>query len=208
MANRIIPVPKTIRHNLMGQRFVGLTVLGFAGYKSKHPMWLCRCTCGNEKPIAASCLVTGQGSCGCRKSRTKHSIGGTPEYKTWHRMISRCTNERDPSYARYGGRGITVCKRWLDSVEAFVEDMGKRPGGGYSLDRIDNNGNYEPENCRWANANEQTNNRSNTAHITLHGQRLPLTEWARKMGIDYRVVHSRIRRGWTAEAALTIPVRK
>jgi hypothetical protein len=123
-------------------------------------------------------------------------------------MISRCTNERNPSYARYGGRGITVCERWLNSVEAFVKDMGKRPGDGYSLDRIDNNGNYEPENCRWANANEQTNNRSNTAHIFFNGQYLPLTEWARKMGIDYRVVHSRIRRGWTIEAALTKPIRK
>lgn len=141
-----------------------LTVIEFADVKGGNKRYLCLCDCGNKKVIAGTSLRTGATkSCGClnlEKKRTRdnvHGLHGTKIHKSWSAMIQRCTNPNNPKYYRYGGRGITVCERWK-KFKNFLEDMGI-PKQHLSLDRIDNNGNYEPSNCRWASSLVQGNNR-------------------------------------------------
>jgi len=117
-------------------------------------------------------------------------------------MIQRCTSPNNHAYDRYGGRGIKVCDRWLNSFESFLADMGDKPSSECSLDRIDNNGNYEPSNCRWATATEQMRNRSNSIHLTMNGETLPAAEWAEKLGIPLSRIHARIKHGFSVEQTL------
>jgi hypothetical protein len=130
--------------------------------------------------------------------------GRTPEYTAWRNMINRCTNPGVRSYPRYGGRGIAVCGRWRQNFAAFLADVGFRPGPGYTLDRIDSNGDYEPGNCRWATQVEQQNNRRDNHVITFGGVSKTLSEWARDLGIAPATLQTRInRRGWSLERALS-----
>lgn len=129
---------------------------------------LCRCRCGVEKWVHISNLTSGKTlSCGCDKHRkasenlTKHGMFGTPTYSTWSSMMTRCFNKNSKSFNNYGGRGVSVCDRWK-KFEHFLEDMGEKPNKGISIERINNNGNYEPGNCVWATAKEQNRNRRNT----------------------------------------------
>lgn len=158
--------------DVSGARFGRLVAVEFAGHIGRHRAraWLCKCDCGNTKAIAVSALRAGRTrSCGCGEIANQRSASvqhghcrGTyrsPTHYSWGAMVSRCTNPRDVNYHRYGGRGITICKRWLDSFENFLEDMGERPPG-KTLDRYPNNdGNYERGNCRWATPKEQAANR-------------------------------------------------
>ncbi|MCP8895309.1 hypothetical protein KYK29_10215 [Shinella daejeonensis] len=137
----------------------------------------------------------------------------TPEYQCWLDMKQRCLNPKTEHYARYGGRGITVCDRWVhgDGVtsgfECFLLDMGSRPKG-MTIDRIDNDGHYSPENCRWATRAKQVSNRDVTRRVMVDGESLSLTEACKRLGLNRKMVATRIDRGMTAEDALTHPLRK
>jgi hypothetical protein len=130
----------------------------------------------------------------------------TPEYKAWMAMNERCANVNHQSYSFYGGRGITVCERWRVSFQSFYEDMGPRPSRHHSLDRIDNDAGYFPDNCRWATKSEQQNNIRSNRPITFRGETLNLSQWARKMGLPSDALSRRLNDGWTVEDALTKPI--
>lgn len=131
----------------------------------------------------------------------------TPEYCAWQRMRRRCFTSTDPKYPIYGGRGISVCERW-STFQPFLEDMGRRPGRGYSLDRIDVNGNYEPGNCRWATAKQQAINRRCVIHVEAFGEKLLLAEWAERLGCSEATVRWRLQqRHDSPESAVSRPVQ-
>lgn len=136
------------------------------------------------------------------------SAGRWPEYCVWDAMKQRCLNPRQKNYSSYGGRGIKVCERWL-KFDAFIADMGRRPSKRHTLDRIDNDGDYEPGNCRWAMRKVQQRNRRANHVITLHGLSATLVEWSERTGISDKIISARIHNsGWTPEKAVSVPVGK
>lgn len=153
-----------------GDRFGRLVVVREMPRAGARRVMECLCDCGTRKAVKVGLLRKGTQSCGCFRSEKTAERGRafrthgeaanrTPEYAAWQSMIRRCTGVNGPKYHLYGGRGISVCDRWRDSYEAFLADVGRRPGSGYSLDRIDANGNYEPGNVRWADIYTQNRNR-------------------------------------------------
>jgi len=132
------------------------------------------------------------------------------EYQPWYSMKARCRYPWAQSYEYYGGRGITVCERWdgPDGFNNFYADMGPRPSPEHQIDRIDNNGNYEPGNCRWATPKVQIRNRRNTRWLTFRGQSKPIATWAEEMGVNKRTLARRLREGWSAERIMSVPVRR
>lgn len=135
-----------------------------------------------------------------------HAKRNSPEYRVWSQMLMRCTNPRAPNFIAYGGAGVSVCERWARSFVAFLADMGERPAG-TTLDRINNDGNYEPGNCRWATPREQAINRRTTRMVEIDGLRLSLTDHARRIGISDTALHYRLRMGF-AGPRLTAPSRR
>jgi hypothetical protein len=151
---------------------------------------------------------TGNPECGGRPHwSTTHGMHRTPEYRAWQKMRQRCSNPKCQRYDRYGARGIRVCERWR-SFEAFFEDMGHRPSPRHSLDRIDNDGNYEPGNCRWATRAEQNRNRGDNRLVTFGGLTMTVAEWARTVGVHVRTLYCRLANGWSIEDSLTKPVER
>ena len=131
---------------------------------------------------------------------------GTSEHNIWRAIKARCHSVGSVSYAWYGGRGIRVCERWFDSFENFFADMGPRPSKAHSVDRIDNDGNYEPGNCRWATRKEQQRNKRNNRLITYNGETMCLEAWADRLGIGWATIHERLDRGWSVADALSRPI--
>lgn len=203
------------RLELSGQRVGRLLVIEATGSKDKWGsiLWRCLCDCGGTKDVASGALNAGQvSSCGClsaeagRRVNFKHGQYKSPTYKSWQGMWQRCTNRAKAGYVDYGARGISVCERWKD-FEQFLVDMGDRQPG-LSLDRIDNDGNYEPANCRWATPTEQSNNTRRVTRLTVQGVTKTLHEWARDSGINPRTLQKRLNSGWSHRDAVTRPVNQ
>ena len=138
-----------------------------------------------------------------RTGRTKH-----PLYKTWEKMLSRCLCPGNDAYRHYGGRGITVCEEWVDSFEAFLRDMGEKPGPEYTIERNNNNDGYRPGNCSWAKMDKQAQNRRGNRNITIDGVTKCRTEWLRHFGIKKDTFDTRIRLGWDLMDAVTVPASR
>ena len=163
----------------------------------------CLCDCGKQTIVFLSNLRSGiTKSCGCLREEiiTKHGMNATSEYKCWQNIRERCNNKKYIGYYNYGGRGITVCDRWM-KFENFYKDMRGKPGPEYSIDRIDNDGNYEPENCRWATQEQQANNRSSNVLIKFKNKTQNIKQWSNELGINYGTLQKRIEKGWPIEKA-------
>lgn len=190
--------------DLTGREFGGLTVIKLSERTdARHNgYWLCKCRCGETKIIRGNHLVTGvTKSCGCRhKEYGKHGMKNTPTYRSWTHMLQRCENEKQEDYFLYGKRGIKVCPEWHKFLN-FMRDMGIRPTG-KSLDRKDNDGDYNPENCRWATSEEQQNNRRNNHIIEYGGHSGTITQIARENGMAPNILRGRIWRGISVENAM------
>jgi hypothetical protein len=178
--------------DLKGQRF-GRWLVIEESYSDRGRCWLCRCDCGNERIINGYQLRSGQSqSCGClildlnEQNNVKHGENRQPgkskEYKVWDGIIQRCTNSNDWRYVNYGGRGIKVCDRWRYSFEKFLEDMGRCPEG-MSIDRININGDYCPNNCRWASQKEQQRNKTTNVYVMIFGVKMIMADLLRYLGI-------------------------
>lgn len=210
-----------MNEDLTGRKFARLTVLHLAspGTKHKHEKWACSCECGGRCDVTSSNLRSGNTkSCGClhkqtvaellRRSKTQHghakraAITGT--WKSWSSMVRRCTDSNIRDFHRYGGRGIKVCERWL-KFENFLADMGERPDG-MSIDRYpDNDGNYEPGNCRWATKAQQDRNQRRNLSVSIGGVTRLVSEWSELSGINGRTLYKRYHKGITGEAFLAPP---
>lgn len=198
-----------------GTRFGRLVVIGeldkvFTPNGTPNRMIECQCDCGVVGEYRLGSLRSGNTkSCGCflRESAsaraTVHGLSKTTEFKAWGGMLDRCRNPNTKGYARYGGRGIRVCARWRQSFVAFLEDMGSRPSRRHSIDRIDNDGDYEPGNCRWATRKEQMRNTRANVMVEHEGETLCLVEWAERCGISPARLWRRLHAGWSVKAALS-----
>ena len=204
--------------DLRGQRFGRIVVVAFHSKIPNEPTkWFCKCACGNEAIITTKGLrEQGTKSCGClqkeatRKSHIKHGMSKTPIWNIWVSMIQRCFDKNCKLYPYYGGRGITVSNAWKSNFMNFYHDMGERPSRRYTLERKNNDGNYEAGNVIWATREDQMNNfRRNVTH-EYRGEKLTMRKIIKKSNssIPYRVAMDRVRRGWSAELAVTIPVRQ
>lgn len=190
--------------NLVGQRFGKLLVVGKLNERRNGVVyWKYACDCGNYGETQGGALRTGKSlSCGCASKdwcRT-HGMEATPVYNAYHAMLQRCTNPKVKFFPRYGGRGIEICDRWK-SFENFYADMGDRPAG-MTLGRIDNNGNYEPSNCRWETVKQQLRNRELTVFVEYDGNRIALSELAEIKGIKPKLLRARLKSGWDINKAV------
>jgi hypothetical protein len=183
--------------DISGQKFGRLTAIKFAGVNGhRAALWQCICDCGREAVVLGASLRSGNTStCG------QHSITSHPEHNVWRSMIQRCKNPNAESYPDYGGRGIKVCDEWKD-FEKFFSDMEARPSSKHTLDRINNDGNYEEGNCRWVTRYEQNNNTRRNRKIFFYGDLLTCTQLARKLGIAKSTCRLWVSKKMTPEAIL------
>lgn len=200
-------------NDLSGRAFGRWTVLAYAGagYEGRSD-WICQCSCQTAtiKVINSRYLLREEStSCGCfrrelhAKKHFKHGAIKTREHGAWSRMKERCLNPNNPKYYRYGGRGITVCDRWL-SFEKFFSDIGRCPSPNHSIGRINNDGNYEPSNVEWQTPLQQANNTSRNIMVTINSRTASLADWCRELGFKYASVHNRVKLGWSALQALEL----
>ena len=201
-----------IKHNSKGQ-FAKHEVVGgqtnnqwtFIEYSHKNKggniFWLCRCSCGNEKPVSVHRVLSGQSkSCGCLRKNAdfniKHGLRKHPLYKVWRGIKYRCLVPTCPDYDLYGGRGITICDRWINSIKNFFADMNTGYSFGMHIDRINVNGNYEPLNCRWVTPKQNNNNKRNNVYVTYDGRTHTPAQWAEELGIKANTIANRKRKGY------------
>lgn len=200
-----------------GWRFGRLVAIGYMG-GGRSGKWLYRCDCGREKVVHNSLVSSAHyPSCGCRNAlwasvkrsaRAAFSTTNRPLYGTWYGMIDRCHNPECEGYAGYGGRGISVCDRWRYSFLNFESDMPNKPSPFHSIDRIDNYGNYEPGNVRWATSSEQSYNKRSNHKVEIDGESKIITEWAKQSGVSRILICNRLRAGWSNHAAVFTPSDK
>jgi len=202
-----------IGHNrieMVGQRHGRLVVKSFSKPDARREAnWLCLCDCGKETIVSGYYLRSGHTkSCGCLVIDviTKHGHSKEPEYAVWYSLVKRCTDPKSHAYENYGGRGITVCKRWLE-YENFIKDMGYRPSAKHSIERVKNNKGYSKSNCKWATSKEQMNNTRWNRILRYNGVSMNISQWAEKINIKRATVDSRIAKGWSIEKILTTPLR-
>jgi hypothetical protein len=204
----------------VGQRFGRLLVVEVHPAKiASRSVCICRCDCGCVTKGREDHLRSGaKRSCGCLQREAVsvankthgHTSNGkrSSEFSTWTGMLTRCYNPNEKRWSRYGGRGIRVCDRWRESFEAFYADMGPKPSPKHSIDRIDNDGNYEPGNCRWATQREQVRNSTRCVLVTFGGETMSLTEWAERVGAKPKTLAWRYRAGFTPEEIINGRMRK
>ena len=192
-----------------GEKFGKITLLGYVKPVKK---WHCVCDCGEEGMYILNNLTRGNTkqcvSCANISrsiKRTRHGMTGSVIYSTRTQMIMRCTNPKNSHYKYYGGRGIRVCDRWLESFENFYADMGEKPTKKHQLDRIDNDGNYSPENCRWVTLHEQAANRSNVFNLTIDGVTKTVLQWAKESEVGYGTILNRLKAGVIPKQAVFAP---
>ena len=199
--------------DISGQQFGRLTALyRLHNYHKKGTYWLCVCDCGNLTEVRYDALYNGNPkSCGCyRKERiknlkTRHGKSYIPLYYVWNNIKQRCHNSNCKNYKNYGGRGIAVCDKWKDNFQAFYDwALNNGYSDNLTIDRIDVNGNYEPNNCRFVNMKQQERNKRNNRNITINGEMHCLKEWCELLGLNYQTVFTRIYRGWSIERALEL----
>lgn len=203
-----------VLHDLTGQKFNRLTAIRFVKMQGGSSIWLWKCDCGREKEIGAAMVKRGSTqSCRCLhrekvaevgKATRKHGMCKRPEYMTYHAMLQRCNNKKNHAYDDYGGRGIKVCARWQGpkGFENFYKDMGPKPSSNRSIDREDNDGNYEPSNCKWGTQKEQHDHRRNTVMLTYNGDTKPLVDWINELGLSKPTVFDRYYRKLPPEQIL------
>lgn len=206
--------------DISGSKFGRLTVIEFS-HKDKygHSYWTCRCECGNTKTIYGVSLICGDTkSCGClrksllsernTKTKTIHGESRVRLYNIWINIIQRTTNKNTQCYCNYGRRGITVCNEWLDYINFRDWALANGYSDNLTIDRTDNNGNYEPNNCRWVTPKEQANNKRNNRLIEHKGEVKTIAQWSELYDIPYNILNNRLYRGWGIERALNEPVNK
>lgn len=201
---------KLLRTIPVGKEFGKLTVIRYLGHQNTDIIVLCCCQCGNEKPVKLRSLETGNTtSCGCICFKHGEARRGqsSREFKIWLNMLRRCHDETNPGFKNYGSRGIRVYAEWHDFA-AFRDyldtSIGRWPGAGYSLDRVDNDRGYEPGNLRWATRSQQTCNSRRAHRLTLNGVTASLVEWSQALGIPYATIKWRLRQGWSVEQVLRV----
>ena len=199
--------------DLTGKKFGRLLVIVRDGTDNKfNRTWLCKCVCGQLKVVKTGLLTNGRvRSCGCLianhiKKMTRHGKFGTRVYRQWAGMIQRCYNPNREYYKYWGGRGIVVCERWRGDFVNFYKDMGDPPPG-KSLDRVDNNGPYSKQNCRWATNYQQYQNRRSNRLLNYNGKIKAMSFWARKFGIHQETFRNRLERGWSVKEALETSIK-
>lgn len=172
---------------------------------------LCRCSCGTVREVSANSLRRGTTkSCGClrKERRTSHGRARSSEYRAWSDMKQRCLNPKHRHYVSYGGRGISVCQRWLDSFDNFLEDVGCKPSSRVSLERVDNSRGYEPKNTAWASQKKQARNTRNNKMVTFGNETLCVAEWAERLALPHATVYARLfKYRWPLVRALTAPLQ-
>ena len=215
---------KTINVN-KGDRFGRLVIIKeveskvYKRYKNRRV--LCQCDCGNTKVVDLYQLMNGRiSSCGCYRTKRASTLGkmslkydkritSSKLYSIWHGMKCRCNTKTSGSYGRYGAKGVSVCKEWDDDYTTFYNwAISNGYSDGLTIDRIDNNGIYEPSNCRWADYSKQANNRKSNVHMSFNGESHTIAEWSKILGIKYQTLFNRRKLGWNDHEIISTPVRR